>query len=88
MAQETNDGIAYLMALRQATGAQPGAAAAPAREPDRMQETAPAQNAENFQGAEKRRSPRYKFEGSAEVREDGCDVRTWTTFSDVGLHGC
>lgn len=22
------------------------------------------------------------------MREDGCDVRTWATFTDVGLHGC
>lgn len=88
MAQQTNDGIAYLMALRQATNSQSGTAAAPAREPERVQEAAPAQNPENFQGAEKRRSPRYKCEGSAEVREDGCDVRTWATFTDIGLHGC
>lgn len=86
--QETNDGIAYLMALKQATSSQSGAAAAPAREPDRVQEAAPAQNPENFQGAEKRRSPRYKCESSAEVREDGGDVRTWATFTDIGLHGC
>lgn len=45
-------------------------------------------NAESFQGAEKRRSPRYRCEGSAEVREDGCDVRTWSTFTDISLHGC
>jgi len=46
------------------------------------------ENGESFQGAEKRRSPRYKCEGSAEVREEGCDVRTWASFSDIGLHGC
>lgn len=89
MAEEKNDGIAYLMALKQATGSQSGAASAPARQ----QEQAPAaaastQNAESFQGAEKRRSPRYKCEGSAEVREEGCDIRTWVTFTDIGLHGC
>lgn len=38
--------------------------------------------------AEKRRSPRYKCEGSAEIQEEGCDVRTWATFTDVSLHGC
>ena len=27
-------------------------------------------------------------EGSAELREDGCDVRTWATFSGISLHGC
>ena len=89
MAQEQNDGIAYLMALKQAIGPQAGAAAAPAHE----QESAPdvgsgTESAENFQGVEKRRTPRYKCEGSAEVREEGCDVRTWATFTDIGLHGC
>lgn len=78
-AQETNDGIAYLMALKQATGAKPGAAVAPARAQDRMLETATEQNSETFHGTEKRRSPRYRCEGSAEVREDGCDVRTRAT---------
>ena len=22
------------------------------------------------------------------MREEGCDVRTWVTFTDIGLHGC
>jgi hypothetical protein len=22
------------------------------------------------------------------MREEGCDVRTWATFTDVSLHGC
>lgn len=52
-------------------------------------ESLPASSAgDSFKGAEKRRSPRYKWEGSAEVREDGCDVRTWATFTDVSVHGC
>ena len=88
MEQETNDGIAYLMALRQATGSQSGAAAAPALEPNQAIESTPGPPPENFQGPEKRRSARYKCEGSAEVREEGCDVRTWATFTDISLHGC
>lgn len=87
MAQEETEGSAYLMALRQATGA----AAAPARDAN-LQDHAGENTSPNpggdFQGAEKRRSPRYKCEGSAEVREEGCDVRTWSTFTDIGLHGC
>ena len=43
---------------------------------------------DQFKGAEKRRSPRYKCEGSVELREEGCDVRTWATFTDISLHGC
>ncbi len=26
--------------------------------------------------------------GSAEIREEGCDVRTWATFTDISIHGC
>jgi hypothetical protein len=47
-----------------------------------------ADSGERFKGAEKRRSPRYKCEGSAEICEDGRAVRTWATFSDISLHGC
>lgn len=89
MAQETNEGIAYLMALKQAASPQSGAAAAPAAEPECTQEARmTAQGTDSFQGAEKRRSPRYHCEGSAEVREDGCDVRIWSTFTDISLNGC
>jgi len=69
-------------------------AAAPAREGTPGTEAAglgtpqnsPAQS--SYQGAEKRRSPRYKCEGSAEMRELSCDVHTWATFTDISLHGC
>lgn len=37
---------------------------------------------------ERRRSPRYKCEGSAEFRVGGSDVRTWGTFTDLSLNGC
>jgi hypothetical protein len=92
MAQETDDGIAYLKALKQSSAAQPGTATAPAKEPAPEQRPTPVREsayaAEQFQGAEKRRSPRYKCEGSTEIREEGCDVRTWATFTDISLHGC
>jgi PilZ domain len=89
MAEEINDGTAYLRALKHATSSLSGAAAAPAHEPERpMENPSSVQGREDFQGAEKRRSPRYKCEGSAEVREEGCDVRTWASFSDISLRGC
>jgi PilZ domain len=89
MADEMNEGTAYLRALKQASGASSGAAAAPAREPDRLIDNlSTVQGSESFQGAEKRRSPRYKCEGSAQLREEGCDVRTWSTFTDISLNGC
>lgn len=37
---------------------------------------------------ERRRSPRYKCEGSAEFRAAGSDVRTWGTFTDISMNGC
>jgi hypothetical protein len=47
-----------------------------------------AEVSEPFQGPEKRRSTRFKCEGSAELRADNCDVRTWASFQDVSVHGC
>jgi PilZ domain-containing protein len=89
MAEQINEGTAYLRALKQATSSQPGAAAAPAREQDRLIDTlSTLQGSESFQGTEKRRSTRYKCEGSAQLREEGCDVRTWSTFTDISLNGC
>jgi hypothetical protein len=37
---------------------------------------------------ERRESPRYKCQGSAEFRLDGSDVRTWGTCTDLSIHGC
>jgi hypothetical protein len=87
MALDANDGVSYLKALKQGTGSLLGASA-PAPKRDQVVENASRQSSEGFGGAEKRRSPRYKCEGSAQVCEDGCEVRTWATFTDVSLHGC
>lgn len=91
MAEKINEGIAYLMALKHSIGQSEGTATAPAHEvhPSTPEPGAgSARPDEQFSGAEKRRSARYKCEGSAEVREEGCDVRTWAAFTDVSLHGC
>ena len=96
MAQESNEGTAYLRALKHSTDPQSAAAAAPAQVPaDTTNQpghagtgNATADTGKDFEGAEKRRSPRFRCEGSAELREEGCDVRTWATFTDVSLHGC
>jgi PilZ domain len=87
MAQENNDNITYLKALRQPVGAPAAAAAAPAREPAAMGANE-AGEPQPYAGPEKRRSPRFKCEGSIEMREPGHDVRTWATFKDISLHGC
>lgn len=92
MAEETNDSVAYLKALKQSVVPTTATAAAPAREPVPEEHPYPTAAAadlgEQFQGDEKRRSPRFKCEGSAELRAQDCDVRTWATFKDVSLHGC
>jgi hypothetical protein len=84
MAQESNESISYLLALKQSI-----APSAPATETESSNAVdGNASRGEQFQGSEKRRSPRYKCQGSAEIREDGRDVRTWATFTDISLHGC
>lgn len=88
MADETDQGIAYLKALKQSVGPTTAAGPAPALEAGSDFDSSAADSSERFQGAEKRRSRRYRCEGSAELREEGADVRTWATFSDVSLHGC
>jgi hypothetical protein len=79
MAQESNEGIAYLLALKQASS--------PAHGADNPHPPS-ATGEPEFHGANKRRSPRYKCEGSVQIREQGKDVHTWATFNDISLHGC
>jgi len=84
MAEETNEGIAYLMALKRTTGA---SAPAPARE-ETVSTGEQTAKSPSFEGIEKRRSPRYQCEGSVQMREAKCDVHTWATFTDISMHGC
>jgi hypothetical protein len=54
-----------------------------------MEQTNLATDAESaYQGAEKRRSPRYKCEGSVQIREETSENYTRASFTDVSLHGC
>lgn len=87
MPQEMNEGVAYLRALKQSTNrpdADPPVTGDAGRPPD----VAAATVGERFQGSEKRRAPRYKCEGSAQILEQGKEVHTWATFSDISIHGC
>jgi hypothetical protein len=78
MSDETSDGAAYLSSLKRS--ASPGGTApAPALDPAPSSENRPA---------EKRRSPRYRCQGSAHLREISSGVATWATFTDISLHGC
>jgi len=92
MAEDIDDGVSYLRALKHSVKPFASAATAPPLPATVETQSASASHvtdaSERFQGAEKRRSPRYKCDGSAEIREEGCDVRTWATFSDISLHGC
>jgi hypothetical protein len=45
-------------------------------------------NSNSSDPTERRRSPRFKCEGSAEFRVGGTDVRTWGTFTDLSVSGC
>jgi hypothetical protein len=84
MAQENDEGSAYLSALKRSDGTGTATQAAPQRT---AKSGTPAPQAA-FSGVEKRRSSRYHCEGSIEMREEGCEVRTWASFTDISLHGC
>lgn len=84
MAQESDQGVAYLLALKQS--AQAAQADSEGVAPGSEEQS--AVGIEQYEGANKRRTPRYKCEGSIEIREEGCDVRTWATFTDISLYGC
>ena len=96
MSDENDAGAAYLAALKRstagpATGAAAGAAAA--RASDSAAPPAPPAEKGVSLGrtgpvAEKRKSPRYRCEGSAQLREISSGTAMWATFSDISLHGC
>jgi hypothetical protein len=87
---EADEGLAYLQALKQSSPLP--AAGAPAREPNSGEAPGHA-HLQNSAGPqtfvlEKRRSPRYKCEGSVEICQEGFELRTWATCTDVSMHGC
>lgn len=87
MAEENDKGISYFKALKQSDD--PATAARPLESPSDQHligSTVETDGGRSFK--EKRRSFRYKCEGSAELRQDGRDIRIWATLRDVSLHGC
>jgi hypothetical protein len=94
MAEEQKNADTYLTALKGSATSQAGSAPARARDPrlvehsDSMVTGSSTGTPSLFPGGEKRRSPRYKCQGSADMREEAFDVRTWATFTDISLHGC
>lgn len=83
MSEENREGAGYLLALKQSSQADAASAPGGNPEPD-----APELLGEQIHGANKRQARRYKCEGSVEMRTEGCDVRTWATFTDISLYGC
>jgi PilZ domain len=92
MSEQNDVGAAYLAALKRSS-VSPTAETASARASD------PAQPPESlpFKAIapgrtgpvpEKRRSPRYRCQGSAQLREVSTGIATWATFSDISMHGC
>ena len=91
MAEDIDASVSYLRSLEE-SAPRNGTAAAPARavSPEKLPWPlgTSANSAETFSGPEKRRSTRYRCEGSAGLREDGTEMHTWASFSDISLHGC
>jgi len=86
MSVEENDGLHYLQALKQAEETVP-----PVVTPEEPAATTLEQTIAGTPDSgqsERRRSPRYKCEGSMEMREEGREVGTWAAFTDISLYGC
>jgi hypothetical protein len=90
MSDESTTGAAYLAALKKSTPQAAATAAAPARSSssDSLTLSSAATPNTNSKPGEKRKSPRYRCQGSARLRELGSGVSTWSTFTDISLHGC
>jgi hypothetical protein len=90
---ETNEGAAYLSALKK-SGSPQAAGTAATRAPEavhspetRSEQVAPSSRA-SASSVDKRKSPRYRCKGSARLQESGSAVATWATFTDISMHGC
>ncbi|MFZ0317734.1 MAG: PilZ domain-containing protein [Candidatus Sulfotelmatobacter sp.] len=89
MSDENSAGAAYLAALKQSAPSSAGMAPAHAPIPSSRLQIAPAAvTGTETSGSEKRKSPRYRCQGSARLREIASNVTTWATFTDISLHGC
>jgi PilZ domain len=90
MPDEQNAGAAYLAALKQSTPQAAAAATARAPTPQAAGPNSAMIGARDASGAadERRKSPRYRCQGSAHLREIPSGVSTWATFTDISLHGC
>jgi hypothetical protein len=80
MAHENTAGSSYLASLRTTSASRPPepAAASTALLPPGAGKTV---------ASEKRRSPRYRCQGSVHLRQNSTGAATWATFTDISLHG-
>ncbi len=90
MAEDTAAGIAYLRALQRPVGSTTTVPEHSTSAPGSGSGVAPGKSTRPspLPPREKRRSARYKCEGSAEIQEDGREMRTWATFTDISMRGC
>ncbi|MGA7398934.1 MAG: PilZ domain-containing protein [Candidatus Sulfotelmatobacter sp.] len=90
MSDENNAGAAYLASLKQSTPQAAAAALAPDSASPRENRTGGEVPVETTSSTrvERRRSPRYRCQGSAHLRDVRTGVATWATFTDISLHGC
>jgi hypothetical protein len=86
MADDNDAGATYLSSLRQSTKPHAPSAAVPARALESTSRNLAVP--ENSASADKRKSPRYKCEGSARIQEVGSTAATWAKFADISMHGC
>lgn len=94
MANETEEGASYLAALKRAREPQGDRAAtaqptsSETRNQGDLQQRSLQRGKAGSNASEKRRSLRYKCQGSAHLREIPGGSGTWATFTDISQHGC
>jgi hypothetical protein len=87
---ETNEGAAYLSALKNSGSPGAGTAQTPkaAHSVKTLAGPVTASPAPSAVPKEKRKTPRYRCKGSARLLENGSATATWATFADISMHGC
>jgi hypothetical protein len=87
MSQETGAGASYLASLRQSRTPQ-AAAAKPAPIPPSSGPGELTSGGAIPKNNEKRKSPRFRCQGSVHLREAASKVATWASLTDISFHGC
>jgi hypothetical protein len=88
MTEEDNEAVAYLRALKRAADSPAANLVAPTMDSSLGGHAPGTVDGNSGRGSERRRSPRYKCEGSVDLREKGCNVWTFASFTDISLGGC